>query len=146
MITVSQMLREKGKQVWSVSPSTTLGEALTLMAEKGIGAVLVMEGEKIEGIFSERDFARQAVSKSGCSLDTPVRDMMTSEVFYIGPDQTTEECMALMTEKHFRHLPVMVNGKLAGLISIGDIVKWTISDKDIHIRSLENYIMGGGRV
>ncbi len=142
MITIQQILKEKGSEVWSVHPNTTLGDALVLMAEKDIGALLVMEGGEVTGIFSERDFARHAVSGGGCTLQDPVSKMMTDEVYYVSPDQTTDECMALMTQKHFRHLPVMENGKLAGIITIGDIVKWMNEEKDVTIRGLENYILG----
>lgn len=142
MITIHQILKEKGSDVWSVHPNTTLGDALVLMSEKDIGAVLVMEAGEVVGIFSERDFARHAVSGGGCTLRDPVKNMMTDEVFYISPDKTTEDCMALMTEKHFRHLPVMEEGKLVGIITIGDIVKWMNEEKDVTIRGLENYILG----
>lgn len=143
MITIYQMLKNKGSDVWSVRPETPLKDALAMMAEKEIGAVLVLDGEqKVVGIFSERDFARHAVSGNGCSLAEPVSTMMTEGVYYVGPDQTTEECMALMTQKHFRHLPVLDGDRLVGVISIGDVVKWTISEKEIEIRGLENYILG----
>jgi CBS domain-containing protein len=142
MITISQILKEKGNKVWTVVPSASIQEALQLMSEKGIGAVLVVDSTKVVGIFSERDFARHAVSKEGCTLDSPVSSMMTEEVYFIGPDHTTDECLALMTQKRFRHLPVMDGTKLVGLISIGDIIKWMLSEKDITIRSLENYILG----
>jgi CBS domain-containing protein len=112
------------------------------MANKGVGAVLILDGEKITGIFSERDYVRESAKVDGLSLTTPINNLMTHLVFYIQPDATVDECMALMTEKKFRHLPVVENEKLVGLISIGDVVKQYISQKDIHIRSLESYILG----
>lgn len=144
MITINQILQAKGSEVWSVSQDATLAEALQLMAEKEIGAVLVMDLDRVVGIFSERDFARHAVVGEGCTLQDTVSTMMTTEVYVISPDQTTEECMALMTRQHFRHLPVMDHGRLVGMITIGDIVKWMIEEKDVAIRGLENYILGRG--
>ena len=142
MTTVKQMLLQKGSRVWSVTPSTTIHSALQLMSEKKIGAVLVMEGENIAGILSERDIARELSKVETLSMKTPVDKLMTKVVFYISPDISVDECMALMTEKKIRHLPVVDSGKLVGLISIGDVVKETIAQKDIAIRSLENYILG----
>ncbi len=144
MITINQILQAKGSEVWSISQDATLAEALKVMADKDIGAVLVMDLDRVVGIFSERDFARHAVVGKGCTLQDPVSSMMTEEVYVISPDQTTEECMALMTQKHFRHLPVMDNGRLVGMITIGDIVKWMMEEKDVAIRGLENYILGRG--
>jgi len=144
MTTVNQMLKQKGKTVWTVTPDTSVHEALITMAEKKIGAVLVIEGDHIIGILSERDVARELSKSETFSLKTPVQKIMTKAVFYISPDVTVEECMALMSEKHIRHLPVVEGGKLVGIISIGDVVKATIAAKDITIRSLENYIMGIG--
>jgi CBS domain-containing protein len=112
------------------------------MAEKGIGALLVMEGEKIVGIITERDYARKTILLGRASKETLVRVIMTSEVMYVRPDQTSEECMALMTENRVRHLPVIDNGKLIGLLSIGDLVKDIISEQRFTIEQLEHYIMG----
>ena len=117
-------------------------EALTLMAEKDIGALLVMKGEMIVGIVTERDYARKIVLMGRSSKETPVSNLMTFPVTCVGPQQSTEECMALMTEKRLRHLPVLDDGKLIGLISIGDLVKDIISDKDFVIEQLQHYIAG----
>ena len=112
------------------------------MAQHGIGAVLVMEGEQIVGIMSERDYARKVVLLGRSSSDTPVRDIMTANVMYVRPDQTNEDCMALITENRLRHLPVLDQGKLVGLISIGDLVKDIISDQQFVIQQLQHYISG----
>jgi CBS domain-containing protein len=112
------------------------------MTDKGIGAVIVLENDKIVGIFSERDFARFSAKKGSLSLYIPVNELMTQAVFTVHPDQSIDECMALMTQKHIRHLPVVDKGQLVGLISIGDVVREVISQKEITIHSLENYIMG----
>lgn len=142
MTIVAQVLQEKGHTVWSVPPDATVYQALELMAEKGIGAVLVMEGEKIAGIFSERDYARKVILKGKSSRETRVSEIMTPAVYYVQPHQTIEECMALMTAKHIRHLPVVDQGKLVGIISIGDVVKAVIADKEFMIQALEKYITG----
>lgn len=140
MATVRDLLQTKGKVVWSVSPEVPIREALKLMADKDIGAVLVIENGEIIGIFSERDFARDMVAGLVYSLETPVRMAMTHPVFYVTPDQTLDECMVLMTDKRFRHLPVMEKGELVGLVSIGDIVKQIITEKEVTIQDLEYYI------
>ncbi len=142
MTIVKQVLLQKGAEVWQVAPDTTLRAALKLMGQKKIGAVMVCQGEKVLGIFSERDFARTAAEEDQLTLDTHVDQLMTEVVFYVDPEKSMDDCMALMTEKHIRHLPVMQNGRLTGLISIGDVVKEIITEKDISIHSLENYIMG----
>jgi CBS domain-containing protein len=141
--TVRQILQSKGSRIWSVAPQATVFEALVLMAEKDVGAVLVVENEKLVGIFSERDYARKVVLKGRSSKDTLVSELMTSDVFYVNPNQTIDECMALMTNKHFRHLPVLDNEKLVGIITVGDAVKAVIADQEVMINSLENYIRGG---
>jgi CBS domain-containing protein len=143
MYTVRHLLQEKGGQIWSTSPQTTVYEALELMAAKNCGAVLVLENNKLVGIFTERDYSRKVVLKGKTSKTTTVGELMTSEVLYVGPDDTIENCMALMTEHRTRHLPVMEGGKLAGVISIGDVVKAIISDREFTIRELERYITGG---
>lgn len=140
---VKQILKEKGYHFHSVGPETMVIDALKLMAEKEIGALLVLDGGKLVGIMSERDYARKVILKGKSSLGTPVREIMTAKVFFIRPAQTVEECMALMTDKHFRHLPVMDGDKVVGVISIGDLVKATIDEKDFMIKQLENYITGG---
>jgi len=133
----------KGKLVWSVEPDSTVLEALRLMAEKEIGAVLVMHEQRLVGIFSEREYARQVVLKGKASKDTPVRDVMIQRIVYVRPDQTVEDCMALMTDKRVRHLPVFDADKLLGVLSIGDVVKAVISEKEFIIAQLENYISTG---
>jgi CBS domain-containing protein len=141
MATVAQILKTKSDQsVQSIPASASVLDALKLMAEKNIGAVLVGEGGKIAGIFTERDYARKIALLSKSSRDTPVREAMTSQVMFVRPGQTSEECMALMTENRVRHLPVMDNGKLVGLVSIGDLVKDVISEQKFLIEQLEQYI------
>lgn len=143
MRTVRQLLQTKGSDVWSVSPDTTVYDALALMADKNVGALLVMDGGKLAGIFSERDYARKVVLQGKTSRDLKVQDVMTTDVLWIGPERTNEECMALMTEKRIRHLPVIQGGKVIGLISIGDLVKDIIAEQQYVIEHLERYIMGG---
>ncbi len=144
MQTVRDLLEEKGRKVWTIGPEQTVFEALTLMAEQDIGAlVVVADGGRLKGIFSERDYARKVILKGISSRETHVRDIMTSKVFFVGPDQPLEECMALMTERRVRHLPVLEKERLVGVISIGDVVKAFIAQKDYMIGQLENYIMGG---
>jgi CBS domain-containing protein len=129
--------------VHRVAPATSMFDAITLMAEKNIGALLVMDGETIAGIVSERDYARKIILAGRSSRETPVRDVMTSPVMYVGPTASTEECMALMTRNRLRHLPVLDEGKLVGLISIGDLVKDIISEQSFMIEQLQHYIAGG---
>ena len=141
MATVAQILKQKpDNAVYTIVSSATVYEAMKLMAEKNIGAVVVLSGDKIAGLFTERDYARKVVLMGKSSKDTPVRELMTSHVLYVRPDQTSEECMALMTENRFRHLPVLDNGKLVGLVSIGDLVKDVISEQKFIIEQLEHYI------
>ena len=143
MKSAAQILKSKPRQtVESVAPSTSVFDAVKLMAEKNIGALLVLEEQKIVGIITERDYARKVVLLGRSSKETPVRDIMSSPVMYVRPDQSNEECMALMTDNRVRHLPVMDNGKLIGLISIGDLVKDIISEQKFIIDQLEHYIMG----
>jgi len=142
MKTVKQILREKGDKILSIDPGATVFDALKLMAEKNVGALLVLEGGRVVGILSERDYARKVILHGKSSLNTPVRDIMTDRVMFIRPEQTVEECMALMTEKHIRHLPVLVENQLTGVVSIGDLVKPSIDEKDFVIKQLENYITG----
>lgn len=141
MATVMDVLKEKGNKIYTVSPGDTILEALKLMAEAQIGAVLVMENDKVVGIFSERDYARRGTLK-GNSVTTPVKEVMTSEVYYVDPDRSTEACLAQMTDKHIRHLPVLKDGKVVGVVSIGDVVKSMIADQNELIQGLENYILG----
>ncbi|HSG76016.1 MAG TPA: CBS domain-containing protein [Burkholderiales bacterium] len=141
MATVAQILKSKADQVvHKISPTASVFDAVKLMADKNIGAVLVGEGADIAGIFTERDYARKIVLMSKSSKETPVREAMTAQVRYVRPEQTSEECMALMTENRVRHLPVMAEGKLVGLVSIGDLVKDVISEQKFLIEQLEQYI------
>ncbi len=139
---VSQLLTAKGHDVWSIAPDTTVLNALQLMADKKIGALLVLADDKLVGVFSERDYARKVILKGKSSNDTPVRDVMSSDIVCVVPDQTTELCMSLMTEKRVRHLPVVDDDKVVGIISIGDVVKAVIADREDVIEQLEQYITG----
>ncbi len=141
---IRELLKAKGTQVWSISPDTSVLEALQLMTEKQVGALLVLEGEKIAGIISERDFVHGVAEKERCIVNTTIVEYMTPKVITVTPDNTVEDCMALMTKEHIRHLPVVENGKLAGMISIGDIVKEIISSEKSRADALENYIEGRG--
>lgn len=143
MKSVAQVLQEKAdKSVFTISPDTSVLDALKVMAERGVGALLVMDGSQISGVISERDYARKMVLKGRSSHDIPVREIMSSPVMYVRPEQTNEECMALMTENRLRHLPVVDKGQLVGLISIGDLVKDIISEQKFIIEQLEHYIRG----
>jgi len=142
MNTVRQLLQAKGHDIWAISPDATVLDALKLMADKNIGAVLVIDHGNLVGILSERDYARKVILKGKSSKDTPVREIMTDKVVCVRPDQTVEECMALMTGKHIRHLPVLEDGQLVGVISIGDAVKAIIANQAFTIESLEKYILG----
>lgn len=143
MRTVEQLIHVKGGDIWSVAPQATAYQALQIMADKNVGALLVMETEKLVGIFSERDYARKVILKDKSSKNTSVSELMTREVFYINADSTLEESMALMTAKHIRHLPVLKNTRLIGIVTLGDVVKQLISDQQFAIRELEKYITGG---
>jgi CBS domain-containing protein len=142
MTTVRQLLQTKGADVVSVTPDSNVLDALKLMAQREIGAVLVIESGRLIGIMSERDYARKVILKGKSSQDTRVREIMTERVVYARPDQTVPECMALMTNKRIRHLPVLEGERLVGVLSIGDLVKETISEQEFIIRQLENYIHG----
>ena len=142
MTTVRTVLQTKKNELWSIPPDAVVFEALRIMADKNIGALLVMQKETVVGIFSERDYARKIILRGESSRTTAVKDVMTSSVLMVNPEQSIDECMALMTEKHVRHLPVVENGKLIGLISIGDVVKAIISEHKYTIQQLENYITG----
>jgi CBS domain-containing protein len=141
-ITIKDVLQEKGSEVWAVSSSDMVYAALKMFADKDIGALLVIDDGKLEGIFTERDYARKGVLKAKSSLDTKVGDLMEREIFYVTPADTVDHCMAIMTEKHVRHLPVMDGGRVVGLISIGDVVKQTISAHEFTIQQLKKYISG----
>ncbi len=143
MTTVRQMLSEKA-DVYAVKPEDTVYDALELMAAKNIGAVLVVSGAEIKGIFSERDYARRVVLHGKMSKETLVSEIMTTNVICVEPGWTADQCMALMTEKHIRHLPVLENGRLVGVISIGDVVRAVVDEQKFTITSLERYILTGG--
>ncbi len=140
MQTVRQLLEKKGNKIWSLGPDATVYEAIELMSEKEIGALLVMDGRKVLGVLSERDYARHIMLKGRSSKTTRVREIMTDRVIYARPDQTVEECMALMTDKRVRHLPVMDGEELIGLISMGDLVKAIIANQQFVIEQLAHYI------
>ena len=145
MTAVTEILKAKGLSdvsVYAISPTATVLEALQMMADKSVGALLVMEGEKIAGILTERDYARKIALMGRTSVTTLVSDVMTRNVMYVGPTQTSEECMALMTDNRLRHLPVVDNGRLLGLVSIGDLVKDIMSQQQFVIKQLEHYISG----
>jgi len=139
MTTIRQILSGK-PEVFSVGPDTTVFEALRLMEEKNVGALLVMKDGRLVGIFSERDYARRMVLHGRASKDTPVREVMTADVFVITPDVTSGECMVHMTDRHVRHLPVVEGGRVVGVISIGDVVRAVIEDLRFTIHQLESYI------
>jgi CBS domain-containing protein len=144
MIRISQILQNKAiNALYSVQTDNTVYEALVLMAEKNIGAVLVIDGGELVGIFSERDYARKVILKGRHSDDTTIGDVMTPNVITIAPEATLETCMEIMSEKHIRHLPVMDTEKLVGIISINDVVSAIIRDQKAHINSLQSYISGG---
>jgi CBS domain-containing protein len=139
---VSDVIADKGHHVWSISGDATVCEALELMAKKRIGAVLVVEGSQPVGICSERDFARSAVNETRPPTEIRVREIMSTELVYVSPDKTVEECMELMTQRRMRHLPVHDGRRLVGLVSIGDVVKWIITEQESVIDQLEHYISG----
>jgi CBS domain-containing protein len=140
MATVADILKTKGTQVWTISPLASIADALKLMADKNLGALVVAENELILGIFSERDYARKVVYEDFFSLSTPVRNLMTAPVYFVTSDEVLEACMVLMTEKRIRHLPVIECGRLIGLVSIGDVVKQSLSEMERTIKDLEDYI------
>ena len=142
MTTVKQLLDAKGHQVWSIPPDASVFEAIQLMAEKEVGALLVMQAGKPVGIVSERDYARKVILQGKSSQETPIQEIMTTRVIYTHPDQPIEECMALMTERRIRHLPVIVGEEVLGMISIGDLVKAIIVEQKFIIDQLEHYISG----
>jgi CBS domain-containing protein len=142
MQTVRQVLQGKGREVATIGPEMSVYDALALMAEKGIGALVVTQGPAVVGLISERDYARNVALKGRNSRETPVGDIMTSRVACVGPDQTVQECMTIMTEMRVRHLPVMEGESLAGLVSIGDLVKAIIEEQEALIEHLVRYING----
>jgi len=140
MNTVNQILDQKGRTVFTIEPDASVYDAIAMMADKQIGALPVMEGDKLIGLITERDYARKGFLQGRSSPDTKVREIMSDRVMVVSPDLTTEECMALMTDKRFRHLPVVEDGELVGVVSIGDMVKAIISEQRFTIEQLEHYI------
>jgi CBS domain-containing protein len=142
MITVKDMLRDKTGGTLTISPQETVYRGLEVMAEKNLGALVVVESEKVVGMFSERDYARNVILKDKSSKKMLIKDLMNTKVCYVRPDQTLDECLVLFTEKRVRHLPVLEGEKLVGIVSIGDAVKQYVTDKEFTIKQLENYISG----
>ena len=145
MTTVRHILEDKGRQVWSVRPGDKVYDAIKMMADKDVGSLVVLDGSKIVGIVTERHYARNVFLKGRASPRTRVDDIMERNVVCAGPDQSIEECMAIMTTKRLRHLPVIEHGELLGIVSIGDLVKSIISDREFVIEQLEHYIHGSAR-
>lgn len=141
-MTIGDILEVKGNQAWSVSPGATVLEAIQTMAEKNVGALLVTDGEKLVGIISERDYTRKVALKGKASRDTAVREILSEDVVHVTPAHTVEECMRLMTGRRIRHLPVLREGKIAGVVSIGDLVNAIISNQSTTIQQLQTYISG----
>lgn len=141
-LTVRQLLDRKSSGIYSIRPEASVLEALELMAREDISSVLVIEGDALKGIFTERDYARKVILRGRNSRDTVVRELMTSNLITITPEQTIADCMSIMTERHIRHLPVLEGSKVVGLISIGDVVKSIISDQEATINQLSGYIAG----
>jgi len=139
---VRSLLRQKDRALWSVSPDASVYEAIQQMSERHVGALVVLSGGQLAGIVTERDYARKVILKGRHSNETPVREIMSSPVLYVTPDQSIGECMRLMTSRRVRHLPVMEGDRITGMVSIGDLVNWIISSQDQTIRHLTGYIMG----
>ncbi len=140
MATVNQMLMKKGREVYAIPPDSTVLDALRMMAEKDVGALVILDGDELQGIFTERDYARKIALKGKSSRTTPVWAVMTEDVLCVSPDLPAEKCMVIMTDKRIRHLPVIEDGQLVGIISIGDVVASIIADQKVIIRHLEDYI------
>lgn len=142
-VPISSLLHHKGATVWSIAPEATVFDAIKLMAEKNVGALLVKSGAKLVGVFTERDYARKIALHGKSSKDTRVKEILSSHLTTVTPDDSIEDCMRLMTEKRVRHLPVLRDGSVVGIVSIGDLVNWTISAQDATIAQMEQYIAGG---
>ena len=140
--TVASVLKSKGSAIWSIAPDATVYEAIAMMANKGVGALLVLAGGRLEGIISERDYARKVILEGRSSKDTPVREIMTRSVKTVTPDHTVDECMQIMTESRIRHLPVVERDTVVGIVSIGDMVRATIAAQAATIDHLHTYILG----
>ena len=143
MHNIGTLLEAKGKDIWSIGPQETAFKALQTMAQKNVGALLVIDKEKLVGIFSERDYARKVILKGKSSKETTVGELMTPDVCYASPENTLRETMALMTAKHIRHMPVLKDDRLIGMVTLGDVVKQIISEQKFTIKELEKYISGG---
>ncbi len=142
MTKVKDILRKKGDDIWSISPRASVFEGLEMMAEKNIGALIVLDGRKLCGIFSERDYARKVILQGRSSRETTIEALMTKEVISTGPEADIQHCMVLMTTNHIRHLPVMKDATVLGILSIGDVVKTIITEQEVTINELENFITG----
>jgi CBS domain-containing protein len=143
MTNVGNLLTSKGREIWSIAPDKSIFDALEMMADKNVSGLLVLESDKLVGIFTERDYARKLILKGKSSKNTKVSDLMTKNILYVGSKNTIEDCMKLMTGKRVRHLPVIDTGRLIGIVTIGDLVKQIISEQQTTIHQLENYICGG---
>ena len=140
--TIRDILKKKGHEVWSITPESTVYRAIEVMADKHVGALVVIDGDKVVGIISERDYARKVILSGRFSKETRVEEIMASPVIFVEPNYAVDECMRIMTNNHIRHLPVIQHAKVIGIVSIGDLVNWIISAQDHTIRLLENYVTG----
>ena len=143
MKTVGDIIQTKGREVWTIPPETTVFDALKIMADKNVGALVVLDKAELAGILSERDYARKVILHGRSSRELQVREIMSTSVYSVSPKENIEDCMALFTNKRVRHLPVLQDGQLVGIISIGDVVKAVIAEQEYTIKHLENYITGG---
>lgn len=143
MKTVGDILQTKGREVWTISRESIVFDALKVMADKNVGALVVLDGEEVAGILSERDYARKVILHGKSSRELKAGEIMSATVYFVSPEQNIEDCMALFTNKRVRHLPVLQSNELIGIISIGDVVKAVIAEQEYTIKHLENYITGG---
>jgi CBS domain-containing protein len=143
MKTIGEILQTKGSEVWTISPETIVFDALKIMADKNVGALVVLDGAEVAGVLSERDYARKVILHGKSSRELKAREIMSTNVYFVSPQENIEDCMALFTNKRVRHLPVLQNNQLIGIISIGDVVKAVIAEQEYTIKHLENYITGG---